>query len=185
MPPPVDQPIRPFEGLRPLASAESFSELFTQTHLIVYRYIFSLQGGPQETVEDLAAETYLRAWRSRTQFTGDEQAALRWLLRIARNLVFDHFRQGKRRPTTDISPLTDIASEKAGPEDQVLREEQAQILLNALSRLPHAQRELVVLRYILGWRVKDIADHLGILENTVSVNLRRSLRRMREEWPAG
>jgi DNA-directed RNA polymerase specialized sigma24 family protein len=36
---------------------------------------------------------------------------------------------------------------------------------------------------MLGWPVKRIGEHLGLLENTVSVTLRRTLQRMRERWP--
>jgi RNA polymerase sigma-70 factor (ECF subfamily) len=169
----------------PLHSAESFSELFNQTHLIVFRYIYGLHGSPQEAVEDLTAETYLRAWRGRARFAGDEQAALRWLLRIARNLVIDSYRREQIRPQTEKTQMPDLPSEKAGPEDQVLIAEQIQLLLKALTRLPAQQREMVVLRFVLGWRVKDIAEHLGLVQNTVSVNLQRTLRRLRQNWPAG
>lgn len=42
---------------------------------------------------------------------------------------------------------------------------------------------MIVLRYVLGWPVKRIAEHLDMLENTVSVNLRRILQRMQRDWP--
>ena len=42
---------------------------------------------------------------------------------------------------------------------------------------------MVVLRYLLGWRVKEIAHYLDIPENTVSVTVRRSLARLRAGWP--
>jgi DNA-directed RNA polymerase specialized sigma24 family protein len=45
------------------------------------------------------------------------------------------------------------------------------------------QREILVLRYVLGWPVKRIGEYLGILENTVSVSIRRSLQRLRDRWP--
>ncbi len=185
MAPSADNVLRPFERSVPLASAEAFSELFTRTHLIVFRYIFGLRGGPQEAVEDLTAETFLRAWRGRSRFEGNEQAALRWLLRIARNLVIDSYRREQVRPQPEDFALTDLPSENAGPEEELLFSEQMRVLLNALTRLPSRQREMIVLRFILGWRVKDVAEHLGLLENTVSVNLRRSLQRLRQEWPAG
>ncbi len=138
MAPSADNALRPFERPMPLQSAESFSELFNQTHLIVFRYIFGLHGGPQEAVEDLTAETYLRAWRGRARFAGDEQAALRWLLRIARNLVIDSYRREQIRPQTEKTQMPDLPSEKAGPEDQVLIAEQIQVLLKALTRLPRS-----------------------------------------------
>ncbi len=186
MAPSADNALRPFERPMPLHSAESFSELFNQTDLIVFRYIYGLHGSPQEAVEDLTAETYLRAWRGRARFAGDEQAALRWLLRIARNLVIDSYRREPRSgPRLRKCDCPISHQKKQAPEDQVLIAEQIQLLLKALTRLPAQQREMVVLRFVLGWRVKDIAEHLGLVQNTVSVNLQRTLRRLRQNWPAG
>lgn len=185
MAPSTDNVLQPFERSVPLASAEAFSGLFTRTHLIVFRYIYGLQGGPQETVEDLTAETFLRAWHGRSRFEGNEQAALRWLLRIARNLVIDSYRRGQVRPQTEDLAMTDLPSRNASPEEELLSREQAGNLLNALTRLPPRQREMITLRFILGWRVKDVASHLGLLENTVSVSLRRALERLRQDWPGG
>jgi DNA-directed RNA polymerase specialized sigma24 family protein len=42
---------------------------------------------------------------------------------------------------------------------------------------------MVVLRYVLDWRVKRVAQHMGLAENTVSVTLRRALARLRQAWP--
>ena len=44
----------------PLLNPEAFSDLYTQNYLSVYRYLFGLQGGPQEDIEDLTAETVVR-----------------------------------------------------------------------------------------------------------------------------
>ena len=74
-----------------------------QTHLAVYRYVYGLTGGPQQEVEDITAETYLKAWHARRRFSGNEDAATGWLLQIARRLVIDSYRRRQARPTdTDI-----------------------------------------------------------------------------------
>ncbi len=76
-----------------LSEADKFANFFSSNHLSVFRYIYAIHGHPQETVEDLTAETFLRAWRARRSFSGDDNAALRWILRIARNLVIDTYRR--------------------------------------------------------------------------------------------
>jgi DNA-directed RNA polymerase specialized sigma24 family protein len=53
-----------------------------------------------------------------------------------------------------------------------------------LLELPAEHREMIVLRYILGWQIKEVATHLGLLENTVSVTLRRIFQRIRDRWPS-
>jgi RNA polymerase sigma-70 factor (ECF subfamily) len=44
----------------------------------VFRYIYGLSGGPLQEAEDLTAETYARAWKTRQSFSGNEEAALGW-----------------------------------------------------------------------------------------------------------
>ena len=77
----------------------------------------------------------------------------------------------------------ELPSSDLGPELQSETLEQQRILWDSIQALPEQHREMIVLRYMLGWRVKDIAKQLDINENTVSVNLRRILARIRRDWP--
>ncbi len=167
----------------PLQDAHSFHRLYEHTHLIVYRYIYGSLGGPAQEVEDLTAETFMRAWKARQSFEGDEQAAVGWLLQIAHNLVIDNYRRKKTHGIDQELEETQISTPQAGPEERLLTREQVIILQQLMQDLTQEQREMIVLRYILDWPVNRIADHLGMLENTVSVNLRRILQRLRENWP--
>jgi RNA polymerase sigma-70 factor (ECF subfamily) len=171
----------------PLQDRQSFENLYERTHIAVFRYIYGLQGGPLEEVEDLTAETYLRAWKARRRFTGNEGAALGWLLRIARNLVIDSARRQKvRRSEVSISGYElELPAAGPSPEDEISLREQIGIARGLLAGLPVEQREMIVLRYILEWPVHRIAGHLGLLENTVSVTLRRAFQRLRDRWPPG
>ncbi len=85
----------------------------------------------------------------------------------------------------DISAHLRFANPAREPEEQIIQQERFQILWSQLQEMPSEHREMVVLRYILGWQVKRIATHLGMLENTVSVTLRRIIMRLRRDWPAG
>lgn len=159
--------------------AEAFCQLYSRAHLMIFRFIYGLTGGPQVEVEDLTAETFIRAWKSRSRFQGDEAAAIGWLLQIARNLVIDSYRRKKSHGQDLDFETFEYQAQESSPEQQLLQKEQQKALLAQLQRLPPQQREMLVLRYILGWPVKRIAAHLGILENTVSVTIKRSLERLR------
>lgn len=173
----------PAEHVAPLDSPEAFGQFYAHTHLTVFRYIYGLYGGPQEDVEDLTAETFMRAWRARGSFEGDDEAALRWVLQIARHLVIDaHRRWGRHGYPDNIDDMA-LAAQGNGPEEQTLLNEQRRLLGSLLHTLSDKQREILVLRYILGWRVKRIAAHLDMPPNTVSVTIRRTLNRLRSEWP--
>jgi len=177
------KPKPPTDQASPIQSADAFDRLYTRTNLVVFRYVFGLHGGPSEDVEDLTAETYIRAWKSRKRFRGDDSAALGWLLKIARNLVIDKSRRIENKIykldiEQHILPNPDI-----GPEEKAVHQQQLHILWNLLNKLPTHHREIIVLRYLLGWQVKEIAAHLGLPENTISVNIRRILKRLRRDWP--
>lgn len=162
----------------PIASPASFCEMYEQNRLPVLRYIFGLTGGPQEKAEDLAAETFLRAWKARHRFDGAPEAATGWLIRIARRLVIDEYRRTLQ--AARFLPVEQTAEDT--PEQAAITGEQNALLLKLLAHLPGEQREMLVLRYMLGWRVNEIADHLGKSENSVSVAIHRALSRLREQW---
>lgn len=168
----------------PLLDPEAFSDLYERDYLSVYRYLYGLHGGPVEDVEDLTAETFMRAWKARRTFRGDlDGSATGWLLRIARRLVIDGYRRGQARVQTTGDPPDDLPQLGAPPENLLLMGEQYATLWKLLRRLPGQQREILALRYLLDWRVGQIGEYLGMPENTVSVSIRRSLARLQQEWP--
>src|SRR5512147_1960317 len=97
--------------ISPVTSLANFRALYEHNRLSVFRYIYGLTGGPQDAVEDLTAETFLRAWKARHRFEGDLESAIGWLIRIAKRLVIDDYRRTHRvasdwtpPPPTDTTP---------------------------------------------------------------------------------
>ena len=182
------QAVREFaQPERPLANPTQFSRLYQEKHLLVFRHIYGLCGGPTPLAEDLTAETFLRAWQARTSFSGSWEAATGWLLRIGRNLVIDYQRNRLEQSTTLFSEYSDFAAEAALPEEALpeaalIQAERQAILVALLQELPIQKREMITLRYLLGWRVNRIADYLEMPENTVSVTIQRTLEQIRNRW---
>lgn len=166
-----------------IADADAFAHLYDRTHLAVFRYVYGLSGGPQQDAEDITAETFMRAWNTRYRFTGNEQAALGWLLQIARNLVIDVSRRNKVRAVDENVNLESLLDVNALPEADIVTREQAEILWNMLIDLPEDTREMLVLRYLLGWQVKRVALYLNMNENNVSMRIRRALNSLQRNWP--
>jgi RNA polymerase sigma-70 factor, ECF subfamily len=174
---------KPAEASFGLDSTENFSLLYSNQHLAIYRFIYGLLGASSAEAEDLTAETFERAWQARRRFRGNESAAVGWLFTIARRLVIDaHRRRQVRGPSEDIE-MADLLDSNSTPEEQTSALQQKQILWKLLQSLPLKQREMVVLRYMLDWRVIDIARYLKMTENNVSVTLRRTLERLHRDWP--
>ena len=166
-----------------IPNADTFARLYEETYLIVFRYVYGLSGGPLQEVEDLTAETYARAWKTRGRFNGDEGAALSWLLRIARNLAIDLSRRRKVRDVDESISIDVLVDPSLVPEMDVITREQITTLWRVFATLPEDIREMLVLRYILGWQVKQIASHLGRNENNVSVVIGRALKSLQRQWP--
>jgi RNA polymerase sigma-70 factor (ECF subfamily) len=166
-----------------LSTPTRFSDFYEQTYLSIFRYLYGLTGGPQEDVEDLTAEAFTRAWRGRRDFQGDADAALGWLMRIARHLVIEDYRRRKARPVTeDEIPIKYPAAEPR-PEEVAVEGEVNRQMWSQIRALSDESREMLTLRYLLGWRVNEIAAYLEIPENTVSVTIHRTLEQLRQRWP--
>ena len=164
----------------PLVPPDAFSNFYEQAHLSVFRYAMVLCGGNQAEAEDITADAFFRAWEKRQQFSGSQEAALGWVITIARNLLIDHRRSENTHPA---DAFLDDSLPDAGDhiETILVDDEQFQKVFDSIRRLPFPHGDILTLRYVLGWQVKTIAAHLGLAENTVSVNLRRALARIQLE----
>ena len=169
-----------------LQDAHTFSQFYERYLLTVFRYIYGMTGGPRQAVEDLTAETFLRSWKKRKQFRGSEKAALGWLLTIARNLVFDIYRKEKSHPEIELQEnwFDLFHSNLPDPEAQILEQEQFQTLWQMLQLFQIEQREIILLRYMFGLQVKEIAKLTNCNENTISVNLHRMIKKIQQAWPS-
>lgn len=170
----------------PLHDAESFSDLYQRTRNIIYRFIYGLHGGPSEDVEDITCDTFMRAWNGRDRFHGDGHDALCWLFTIARHLVIDEHRRDKTRPQNtyldDANIEAIFLSNQVSPEEQAGNCEQYRHLWQIMQNLPDNKREILILRYVLGWKVIQIAKYLHKEDNTVTVYIRRCLEQIRQDW---
>jgi RNA polymerase sigma-70 factor (ECF subfamily) len=169
-----------------LLDSVNFTKFYESTYRNVFRFIYGYYGGSTQEAEDMTADTYFRAWKARHRFHGSQEAAFGWLLKIARNLVIDEVRRrkarGEKKEIEDVAFDLQLANPGVGPEEATVRKEQEMRLWSLIYQLTPEQREMILLRYMLDWPVFRIADHMGLMENTVSVTIRRSLQRLRIAW---
>jgi RNA polymerase sigma-70 factor (ECF subfamily) len=129
-------------------------------------------------VEDLAQETFLRAFRALPAFQPDGAARVStWLLTIATRLALDS-RKRKALPLAD--PEAALAVPDAStPEKEASRRELGRRLAAAAALLSDDQRAALLLSEVHGFTVAEVADALGIPENTAKTRVFRAKEHMR------
>ncbi|HEY6888362.1 MAG TPA: RNA polymerase subunit sigma-70 [Solirubrobacter sp.] len=146
--------------------------------------------GSLDEAEDLTQETFLRAWRFRSTYAG--RASLRaWLYRIATNACLDALERRPRVPTAAgevlwLQPFPDELLDSAdGPEVEVVARETIELaFLVAVQHLPPRPRAVLILRDVLGWRARDVAELLETSEASVNSALQRARAGLKERLPA-
>jgi RNA polymerase sigma-70 factor (ECF subfamily) len=156
-----------------VAGRPGFAEVVAQELDAVYRYLVYLTGD-RSAAEDLAAETFEKAFRSWRRFDPRRAAPRTWLCRIARSVAVDWFRAETRRRRRE-----EIYSRHAA-ESEELGDGLPPALEQALHELSPAEREVVALRVLLDLDGPSAARVLGISQTACSTRLSRALRRLEE-----
>jgi RNA polymerase sigma factor (sigma-70 family) len=132
-------------------------------------------GTPADLVDDIAQETFTRAFRSLNQYDSGRPFGS-WLLTIGKHAFYDHCRASRRQAKpTDALPLP--AESGPGLEENVIKRRSVEELL---AGLPEDARLLVELRVFQDWSFAEIAALLETQEGNVRVRFHRLLRRLRE-----
>lgn len=145
----------------------------------VYRYIFLLIRH-KENAEDLTQETFYKAFKNLNSFNHQSSVST-WLLKIARNVTYDHFRRKKIIQFFSFENGDDFASDKATPEDIAEQKEQSSRLHNALNALKRDYREVLLLRKVNECSIKETAYILGWTEAKVKTKMARALEALKKE----
>lgn len=159
------------EGCR-RGEAEAFHELF-QTHKdMVYSVALRYAGDPAVAM-DIAQDTFVKLMGRIHQFRGDSSFES-WLYRLVVNSCLDH-----RRRRSRLQPLVDqVLDVFQAPQrtalDELMQDEFAGQVQEAVNKLAPDQRMAVVLRYTEGLSYEEIADVLGCSRGTVASRLNRA-----------
>lgn len=156
----------------------AFATLVREHQDEVYTLARRLVGDPH-LAADVAQEALIRAWRALPKFRGDAKLST-WLYRITVNTSWTHKMRASRHQTSPIDEYSDVAAplDTAHPEVAGEIQELRGHLRLALDRLPHAQREVVVLKDIYGWSHAEIAGSMDISVTAAKVRLHRARARL-------
>ncbi len=160
--------------------APAVRRLLDEVAPVVNGFLFARVGGDRATAEDLLQETLLEAVRSARSFRGDA-ALSTWLCAIARRRLARHYERERRAEATrrGLQVLPDPGP--VGDEEVV---EQRDEVIRALGRMPAAHRQVLVLKYLDGLAVEQIADQLGRTRVQVQSLLQRARDGLRRQLEA-
>ncbi|GAA0946914.1 RNA polymerase sigma factor [Nonomuraea longicatena] len=166
-------------GRPPEESMDDFDRVFAAHFQEIHRYVAQRLG--PDHAEDVAAETFLTAYRKRDRYDPGRAGVRTWLYGIATNLVGKH----RRTETRALRALRrhDPPSADPGPEERVAERVSAQslrpALAHAVAALNAGERDVVLLVALAGLTHDEIAQALGISYGTVGSRLSRARRKLR------
>jgi RNA polymerase sigma-70 factor (ECF subfamily) len=152
--------------------ASAFGDLYLHYLDDLYRYVY-YRVSDERDAEDLTEQTFLRAWQGLAGFRGKVPFAA-WIYRIAHNVVIDHYRRRK-----EVVPLEDngnLIQLEASLEQQLLNQDEAERLASVIRRLSPLHQHVLVLRFVNGYSVAEVARILERSAGTVRVLQHRALK---------
>jgi RNA polymerase sigma factor (sigma-70 family) len=162
-----------------------FEHLINRHKNKVFAYI-SLYIRDQALAEDLFQDTFMKVIQSvRAGKYQDNGRFISWVMRIAHNLIIDHFRRIKQMNTISNDDYeSDLFNSKkfadSTVEDDMIKRQIQKDVRKMISQLPDDQREVVILRHYAGLSFKEIADITDVSINTALGRMRYALINMRK-----
>jgi RNA polymerase sigma-70 factor (ECF subfamily) len=147
---------------------QAITWVYDEYYPAVFGYVMKMVGEHSPDLEDLVAETFLKALKSKIRF--DRLARIRsFLLTSARNLCIDYLRREVKiqEGTEEIAALSPLHEDPA-PHDLLTNESLVSEIFLAITRLPKPYQEMLRLSYMNGFSNDEIARQLNISTKTVS-----------------
>lgn len=162
----------------------AISELVKRYKSRIYSSIYFLVR-KREVAEDLFQETFIKIISCLRRDAYNEQGKfLPWALRIAHNLVIDHFRKEKLMPLQydqdEYSVFDVLPGQGRNAAEQIVYDEKIAFVRSLIDRLPPEQREIVILRHYAGLSFKEISKMLDININTALGRMHYAVLKMRD-----
>lgn len=154
-------------------SRSAFDTLVKRYQSPLRRFLQNLTGGDNMLSDDLAQETFIKAWTQLSTFK-NKSSFNTWLFRIAYNVFYDYIRSLKDwRSMDDVEREVDSLY-RQNADDGCLKSD----IQQAMSQLKPAERTCITLFYMEDRQIREIADIMGLPEGTVKSHLSRGKDKM-------
>lgn len=161
-----------------------FETLLARHQSKVYGYIF-MSVKNKDIADDIFQDTFFKVIHTINSGSyKDENKFINWVMRIAHNLIVDHFRRENKMPkVTSRDGETDIIDNLRIPDDnaekRMIRIQTQRDVRKLIKKLPEEQRRVVILRHYGKYDFKDIAAKTGVSINTALGRMRYAIINLR------
>jgi RNA polymerase sigma factor (sigma-70 family) len=165
---------------RAAAEPGAFAAIYDHYFPRIYNYTRYRVQCP-DVAADLTAQIFERALSAIQTYHPERGPFAAWLFAIARNTLRDHLRAQKRRHWLSLDILTDRASADPPLEQTVIRDEERDDLMDAITRLNEREKDFIALKFGARLTNRRIAELTGMDERHVSMIVWRAMQRLRVE----
>ncbi|MEY8849303.1 RNA polymerase sigma factor [Psychroserpens sp. XS_ASV72] len=150
----------------------------------VYSFIYS-KVFDRDITEDIFQDTFIKVIRNlKLGKYNEEGKFLPWVMRIAHNLVIDHFRKNSRMPkfdnTGDFNIFSVLGDSSLNAEKQLIKDQVECDVRRIIEELPEDQREVLIMRMYKDMSFKEISERTGVSINTALGRMRYALINLRK-----
>ena len=157
---------------------DAVGELFDKHYRSMFHYFYA-RVRQRQPAEDLAGELFTRMVQHLPSFKPTGVPFRAWLFRIAYNLTMDHFRVANGRELTLLEQVSTKAQPEQNPVQQLERQLTSETLLSVLETLVPDQRQVIILRFLVGLSLQETADVMERTLSAVKAMQHRGLKVMR------
>ncbi|MFC6877157.1 RNA polymerase sigma factor [Flavobacterium myungsuense] len=150
----------------------------------IYGFIYS-KIPDRDISDDIFQDTFVKVIKTlKSNSYNEEGKFLPWVMRIAHNLIIDHFRRNKKMPmfreTEEFSIFSIMTDHSLTVENQIIADQVQEDLKKIIEELPEDQKEVLVMRIYQDLSFKEISELTGVSINTALGRMRYALMNLRK-----
>ena len=162
----------------------SLEKLIRKHKSRIYNFIFSKVLN-RDIAEDIFQDTFIKVIKTlKRGFYNEEGKFLPWIMRIAHNLVIDHFRRNNRIPkfesNNDYDIFQNLSDSSLNAEKSIIKDQVSGDLQVLVEELPSDQKDVVIMRLYRDMSFKEIAENTGVSINTALGRMRYAIINLRK-----
>ena len=162
----------------------ALSTLINRHQSKIYGFIYS-KISDRDLSDDIFQDTFIKVIKTlKSNSYNEEGKFLPWVMRIAHNLIIDHFRRNKKMPmyreTEEFSIFSIMTDHSLSAENQMISEQVEKDLKRLIEELPNDQKEVLVMRIYQDLSFKEISELTGVSINTALGRMRYALMNLRK-----